>query len=292
MLMPCEFCQRTFLPDRLVVHQRSCRAGHATKPVASRRVHCPSTSPPLSGPLTDSPKPAVSSDAHGGESGPPAATESSSDADLELSSTAPLLHSTSDLSTALERESLSQELSAARISASLDCCAESESSPKVRKIPLNDVSVFRDVKSRVFQSSDSAGFPRCRFCNRTFAEQRLAKHESVCTERNVKKKVPQGNTQGNTSQIRPAARHVKASASRGTENTGAPNSSRSGTPSLEASGSFATASHNRTPVETPEWKPSAVVQKYCTECGHRLYSATQKFCGECGTRILHSTAMD
>ena len=31
-LIPCENCGRTFLPDRLSVHQRSCRPGNAAKP--------------------------------------------------------------------------------------------------------------------------------------------------------------------------------------------------------------------------------------------------------------------
>lgn len=31
-LLPCENCGRTFLPDRLPVHQRSCRPGNAAKP--------------------------------------------------------------------------------------------------------------------------------------------------------------------------------------------------------------------------------------------------------------------
>lgn len=31
-LLPCEHCGRTFLPDRLPVHQRSCRPGNVAKP--------------------------------------------------------------------------------------------------------------------------------------------------------------------------------------------------------------------------------------------------------------------
>lgn len=35
MLVPCEHCGRTFLPDRLQVHQRSCRPGHEARRVAA-----------------------------------------------------------------------------------------------------------------------------------------------------------------------------------------------------------------------------------------------------------------
>jgi hypothetical protein len=35
MLSKCEFCGRTFLPEKLVVHQRSCRPGNTAKPIGA-----------------------------------------------------------------------------------------------------------------------------------------------------------------------------------------------------------------------------------------------------------------
>ncbi|XP_067936546.1 zinc finger protein 474-like [Watersipora subatra] len=36
-LVPCEICGRTFLPDRLMVHQKSCRPGKSARPVNASR---------------------------------------------------------------------------------------------------------------------------------------------------------------------------------------------------------------------------------------------------------------
>lgn len=36
-LIPCENCGRTFLPDRLQVHQRSCRPGHVLNPLPHKK---------------------------------------------------------------------------------------------------------------------------------------------------------------------------------------------------------------------------------------------------------------
>lgn len=39
-LVPCENCGRKFAADRIAVHQRSCKPGHAAKPVGvSVHVH-------------------------------------------------------------------------------------------------------------------------------------------------------------------------------------------------------------------------------------------------------------
>lgn len=47
-LVACEHCGRTFMPDRLVVHQRSCRPGARARPVTSRAaVSPPAPSSPL-----------------------------------------------------------------------------------------------------------------------------------------------------------------------------------------------------------------------------------------------------
>ncbi|RNF12094.1 hypothetical protein TraAM80_00511 [Trypanosoma rangeli] len=56
---------------------------------------------------------------------------------------------------------------------------------RVVKIPLNNVSRFKHVASRLqvdIHRMDE--LPRCRFCNRTFKVGRLEKHEDVCLERN------------------------------------------------------------------------------------------------------------
>jgi hypothetical protein len=35
MCVQCEHCLRTFLPEKLVIHQRSCRPGNTAKPVGA-----------------------------------------------------------------------------------------------------------------------------------------------------------------------------------------------------------------------------------------------------------------
>ncbi|KEG12458.1 hypothetical protein DQ04_01701090 [Trypanosoma grayi] len=53
------------------------------------------------------------------------------------------------------------------------------------KIPLNNVSRFKNVQSRLkLDLPKKEELPRCRHCNRTFNVDRLAKHEEVCLERN------------------------------------------------------------------------------------------------------------
>lgn len=40
-LIACENCNRTFLPDRLLVHQRSCKPGNVSKPLGMRQMPAP-----------------------------------------------------------------------------------------------------------------------------------------------------------------------------------------------------------------------------------------------------------
>ncbi|ESL05724.1 hypothetical protein TRSC58_06615 [Trypanosoma rangeli SC58] len=169
---------------------------------------------------------------------------------------------------------------------------------RVVKIPLNNVSRFRHVASRLQADMQKADeLPRCRFCNRTFKAGRLEKHEAVCLERNK----PHPRNSGFTDRhlVTPAFHEVRKRNGHDTPRQGRtgsgprkqPLSEEASSPTEPVLGDVAEKSACSPPQRKSETEAqSDPVEgkklRFCFECGAKLHARTQRFCAECGTKLI------
>ncbi|RNF27560.1 uncharacterized protein Tco025E_00210 [Trypanosoma conorhini] len=177
---------------------------------------------------------------------------------------------------------------------------------RVVKIPLNNVSRFKNVASRLQADLHKAEeLPRCRFCNRTFNVGRLAKHEDVCLERN--KPRPRNSASADHHPLAPAAAHeankkhgrdtprggrTGSGAGRQQQQPPPPPPPEDASPPTASAPGVATAKSARSP---PQPKSGTAMRRgstegkklrFCFECGVKLHAGTQRFCAECGTKLI------
>ncbi|KPI85868.1 hypothetical protein ABL78_5049 [Leptomonas seymouri] len=158
-----------------------------------------------------------------------------------------------------------------------------------KKIPLNNVSHFKNVESRLKlqQQAERSVLVPCQYCGRTFVPERLQKHEGCCVERN---KPPQRRSVAlkarPSSAPAPAARQAKPAPS-------APPSAANPIPTAAVSAAPSKASPHPAPsAETNGATASAPTPplvsgkaKFCGGCGARVTSESQNFCTECGFKL-------
>ena len=312
-LVPCENCGRTFLPDRLVVHKRSCKPGAGSRPVIVRNVS--RVQQPVQPGLSNAPVAAATRNAaqstavdddddedildhHEHEDQkvevvPPGTFESAEQVaapkpeDAAAAKRSNEFHAfavdeadrpihvvTKSSPLALSNSAAS---SATKSSEAVAIGTSSASSP-----PQQPQSV---VTAPSAPTARNASLQLCQFCQRTFAPDRIAKHESVCLERN---KTPA------------AVSTLVTGRSSGKMRTGLPGDG----PSQLAAGGATTTSTKAQPVrvsmsgrksQTPaEGKPEVAMPssgplqrpKFCVECGGALApEREQRFCGNCGARV-------
>ncbi|EAN96926.1 hypothetical protein C3747_68g168 [Trypanosoma cruzi] len=166
------------------------------------------------------------------------------------------------------------------------------------KIPLNNVSRFKNVASRVHAGvHKKEELPRCRFCNRTFNANRLAKHEEVCLERN-KSNHRNSASAGHHPETAPAAHEEKRRNARDRPWEAHTGSGLKKQVLLEemppaappAPGDVAeksVPSHPQRKKETEAGNGSTegTKMRFCFECGAKLIAGKQRFCAECGTKL-------
>lgn len=385
-LVPCENCGRTFFPDRLQVHLRSCKPGASARPVrkageagspteykqsikrassgADYRSRSESVEPsfpkePLAKESKDSPSNGFSDGYEERRN-------------IESKSTTPNGTSVPTPSTGAHRLSIPviphlqlgtqrddygdvddndrQDDDGFHSVGSQDIPAEGEAldegfednpapPPRKPKVAIDRPLDLSHVQSR-FKTASVTNLERCQFCKRTFAPDRLARHEEVCIEKKTMKTGPIGMTPrvggkiiepvirpasssgvarsgaatSRVSGVGPLARDNGPMTTRGGPSGGTkpttiirpanassrPQSptvnrqpSRSPPPGQRSSIDRGGANHDRAGTKpssssarpmspSPTTRAEEHRPKFCTECGHKLYSATQKFCGECG----------
>lgn len=128
-----------------------------------------------------------------------------------------------------------------------------------KKIPLNNVSRFKNVQSRLKMDRQAAqtSLSPCGFCGRNFDPVRVAKHESVCIERN---KAPAAVV--NRTHKAPAA--------------GAAAAAKRPVPSATRAAAA--------PAPRAAKAPTASMYGFCTDCGAQRVELAQKFCADCGCK--------
>jgi hypothetical protein len=324
----CEHCGRTFLPDRLVVHQRSCKPGHTAKPV--RKMMAPSqrsTVKPLprpeGSPKVDTSKSNSDSRTEGSRSCSQeddlAASRGEKDSDSQASTFSQMddaeaaaqtidggTHPTRSADSAQDSEKQVHLLTTCRGSSSGQSTSP-KIGPKLHVVPQPATAALK-VEDAVPQLA------RCKYCNRTFAPDRLGRHENACIER--AHSLPRAGSGSNPNSRGPSSSKVnRASAQQTTTGLNTSFGTRPNTSEGAAerrsrtSPSLAHAADEalRSPLmglregrvstisecsfddrheqqSTPP--PGPHHPRFCTECGSKLAYATQKFCGECGTKIL------
>lgn len=141
----------------------------------------------------------------------------------------------------------------------------------VKKIPLNNVSRFKNVQSRLKmeiqkqkEQQESSLVP-CRYCGRTFNPDRVARHEDCCAERG---KAPPPASRNKAAGKKAMPKTVKRPAT---------------TPSAPAS-SAAPAPASASAAPAAARASSGPLRRFCTECGADI-SAGGKFCSSCGAKL-------
>nr|CCC54274.1 conserved hypothetical protein, fragment [Trypanosoma vivax Y486] len=196
--------------------------------------------------------------------------------------------------------------------------SDSVSTRPSKRIPLNNVSHFKNVQSRLKLNLKPVELPRCQYCNRTFNVDRLEKHESVCLERN---KVPprRGAAVDAKAGLPVTSRGVREQSSAMTPRTAramgslrSPAASSVAAPGHETSarackptGNAAAASGASLPstlnsiptikarsgatsvvdANTSERVERTVKHRFCFQCGEKLSFTVQRFCAACGTKL-------
>eukprot|EP00755_Sulcionema_specki_P011029 Sspe_Gene.48065::Locus_24769_Transcript_1_1_Confidence_1.000_Length_1693::g.48065::m.48065 len=280
-MVSCENCGRTFFPDRLVVHKRSCHPdapGRGSKPVPKPRAASPKrqASPrqpprPASPPL---PEPASFDDQPVGGAGAYAMNGA-----FECHATTAVDDDPQDFDDEhLARQLANEELAAA------DAHAVAQSPPPPRKtapprppdpvlepcpkcgrkfVPRKIETHLLTCKGSVRPPSSTGGgasattsasaapsyessLEPCRYCSRTFNRDRIEKHMSVCLEA---KKF--NSARGPPAKVKQVVKHQDP---------------MGGGPSP--------------PAAPPSGRP-----KFCQNCGFKYGDPLPKFCQECGTRV-------
>eukprot|EP01064_Diplonema_japonicum_P017260 TRINITY_DN2531_c0_g2_i1.p1 TRINITY_DN2531_c0_g2~~TRINITY_DN2531_c0_g2_i1.p1 ORF type:complete len:426 (+),score=32.78 TRINITY_DN2531_c0_g2_i1:53-1279(+) len=233
-MVSCENCGRTFFPERLAVHQRSCRpdaSGRGSKPVNGKTNTTDvvasqqrSASPPIRG---------------------GAGSYTLPEEDEQLVEDIPIRPQ--------------KKIAAPPPSPSLEPCPQCGR----RFVPKKLEAHMAVCKGPSPAGMSATGAPRtgpggnplptfeeslmpCQYCARTFAPDRLSKHESVC---------PSAKLGGNPPPARPVTQR------------------KSSVPATTAAPSPAST------LPAVGGKP-----KFCQECGTK-FTTVPKFCQECGTRI-------
>ncbi|KPA84990.1 hypothetical protein ABB37_01423 [Leptomonas pyrrhocoris] len=153
-----------------------------------------------------------------------------------------------------------------------------------KKIPLNNISRFRNVESRLKQQlvSEQSTLVPCKYCGRTFVPERIQKHEGCCVERN-KPPSSRGALTKNRRASAPAStttKHAKsAPGSTSTVATAATRAAASPQPSKAPTPPVLPDQTNGTSSSAPD------KAKFCGGCGARVSSDAQKFCTECGFKL-------
>lgn len=314
----CEHCGRTFLPDRLVVHQRSCKAGNSAKPVRRQ----PAPRPSVVEPLPASGSPVERLRLSGNSSAVPRRrSDERSDTDeleniLADSATMDSQIAHHHMSILEEAEEVVHSLGHTQSGTTDHHHSTNEdlhqnygnrSPPAAPAAPAAHSSVGDTAPSTGHGLTVTpSGLVRCKHCQRTFAPDRIERHEGVCIERSSANgsslqragSGSRGATTSVTSRGNPAG--LNASFGKVTEGnlTGRrqrasppPNGRQEGNPlsrtSSGASGRNGSpgvhdlSSGHNTPPPGPYHPP-----KFCTECGEKLAYDTQRFCGECGMRVV------
>ncbi|KAK7195818.1 zinc-finger of a C2HC-type [Novymonas esmeraldas] len=130
-----------------------------------------------------------------------------------------------------------------------------------KKIPLNNVSRFKNVQSRLKLQRQSAevSLTPCRHCGRTFVPDRVQKHEECCVDRHKP----------------PAAAAPRPSTGAATPRRAKP---QSGAAAAAPSGAAAAAAPSTSAASTGK-------VKFCGGCGGKVTGAEQRFCTECGHKL-------
>jgi hypothetical protein len=162
-----------------------------------------------------------------------------------------------------------------------------------KKIPLNNVSRFKKVESRLKQQREAelAMFVPCRYCGRTFVPERIQKHEECCTERNKPpsrrsvqlKHRPSSAPTSTTKHTKSAPASASSSAANWAPHVAMPAvvEHKAASPSPAAASAMPTAA----PAPAAVSAPTPGRAKFCGGCGVRVSSETQKFCTECGFKL-------
>ncbi|EKF33403.1 hypothetical protein MOQ_002730 [Trypanosoma cruzi marinkellei] len=169
------------------------------------------------------------------------------------------------------------------------------------KIPLNNVSRFKNVASRVRAGvHNKEELPRCRFCNRTFNANRLAKHEEVCLERNKPLLHRSSASAAHHPETTPAVHEEKKRNARDRPREAHTGSGLKRQVLVEeippaaprAPGDVAEKSGHSPPqrkkeTEAGNGSTEGTKMRFCFECGAKLIAGKQRFCAECGTKLQY-----
>lgn len=158
-----------------------------------------------------------------------------------------------------------------------------------KKIPLNNVSRFKNVESRLKQQREAelSMFVPCQYCGRTFVPERIQKHEDCCAERNkppsrrsVQLKLRPSSAPASTTKHAKAASPPTASAASSAPHVAVP-------PAGHKAASPPPVAPAKAPAAASAPAPAPVVgkAKFCGGCGARAGRDTQKFCTECGFKL-------
>lgn len=158
-----------------------------------------------------------------------------------------------------------------------------------KKIPLNNVSRFKNVESRLKQQREAelSMFVPCQYCGRTFVPERIQRHEECCAERNkppalrsVRLKYRPASAPTWTTKH---AKSVPTTTSSSTANSASYVVATPAEPKVSPLSAAATPKASAAPASATALASSKA--KFCGGCGVRISSDTQKFCTECGFKL-------
>jgi ribosomal protein L32 len=336
-LSECPNCGRTFLPDRLQVHLKSCKPGNSASPASNRRIAQPSSSVSPSANSASSPFPSQSNanttglrpksagtSSRSSNRPPPPETggayespsflkreETNSTAVQSSYSTIQPQYSHHEALDSTQRPDAGNSVNGSALPASLQArldarrtarnlakgggdedninkpdqvrsaeermnysrtpikAVEDRSPPPLQQSsPGNQPRRATTPKAGASPNSQprqtlaqraAADFQRCQYCNRTFAPDRLAKHEDVCIDKYKKSSPIQTSNNNNNSSV--------------AKRTTTPIKTLSSTTTSSPKTNGGAMQHSTLPTA-----------QFCEECGNKLQTAA-KFCSQCGTRL-------